>query len=179
MQRRRHGHIINMASYASRIAVPPLTIYASTKYALEGFSDGLRRELAPWGVRVSRVHPAGVSGTEFNQQAAANGGVEFNSVAIGRVSRKRVAQALVRLVAHPRRSLFIGRSYEAAVLANRWAPALVDLVVGLWVRRKRAAELAAAPPPQARRQWLAPAAALLSAAGVAAWYWGGGRLHRQ
>ncbi len=35
MQRQRSGHILNMSSYASRIAVPPLTVYAATKAAIE------------------------------------------------------------------------------------------------------------------------------------------------
>jgi len=182
MQRRRAGHIINMVSYASRIAVPPMTIYASTKYALEGFTDGLRRELAPWGIHVSRVHPAGVPGTEFNQQAAANGGVEYQSAPIGKVSKERVAAAVVRLVEHPRRSVFLGRSYEVAVLLNRYAPALVDAAMGLWVRHKRAAELAASAPealPAPRRgAWwpgLARAAGAVLAVGAVAAYLVGGR----
>jgi short-subunit dehydrogenase len=48
MMEQRSGHIINMVSYASRVAVPPMTVYASTKYALEGLTDALRRELLPW-----------------------------------------------------------------------------------------------------------------------------------
>ncbi len=171
MQRRRAGHIINMASYASRIAVPPMTIYASTKYAIEGFSDGLRRELRPWGIHVSRVHPSGVPHTEFNQQAGANGGVQYNSVAIGRVSKEQVAQALVRLVQHPRRSVFLGRAYEVAVFFNRHFPGLVDGAMGLWVRRQRSAELSAPAPaalpvsPRPGRA-LVPALALVAAAAV-------------
>ena len=50
MKAQRAGHILNMSSYASEIATPPLTVYASTKYAVEGLSDGLRRELLPWGI---------------------------------------------------------------------------------------------------------------------------------
>jgi NADP-dependent 3-hydroxy acid dehydrogenase YdfG len=56
MKAQKSGHILNMSSYASKIAVPPLTVYASTKYAIEGLTDGLRRELIPWGIEVSRIH---------------------------------------------------------------------------------------------------------------------------
>jgi short-subunit dehydrogenase len=148
MQRRRSGHILIMSSYASRIAVPPMTIYASTKYALEGLSDGLRRELAPWGIHVSRIHPSGVPGTEFNQLAAQNGGIQFRSLPVGKVSKEHVARSLVRLVEHPRRELFLGRLYDVPVFLNRRLPGLVDVAMGLWVRRMRAAELKA-PAPEA------------------------------
>lgn len=147
MKRQRSGHILNMSSYASRIAVPPLTVYASTKYAVEGLSDGLRRELAPWGIHVSRVHPSGVPGTEFNQQAAQSGGIRYRSLPIGRVSKERVAAVLVRLVEHPRREVFLGRVYELGVWINRHWPALLDWGSALWVRRKRRAALAAPTGP--------------------------------
>lgn len=141
MQRQRSGHILNMASYASRIAWPPLTVYSSTKYAVEGLSDGLRRELAPWGIRVTRVHPGGVTGTEYNAQAAEAGGIRYTSIPIGRVSRERVAEELVKLVERPRRELLLGTGYGFAVFLNRRLPWLVDAAAYWWVNRKRRAEL--------------------------------------
>jgi NAD(P)-dependent dehydrogenase (short-subunit alcohol dehydrogenase family) len=53
MKEQRAGHIINVASYASRLSAPPMTVYSSTKYAVEGLTDGLRRELEPW---ISALH---------------------------------------------------------------------------------------------------------------------------
>lgn len=150
MQRQRSGHILIMSSYASRLSVPPLTVYASTKYALEGLSDGLRRELAPWGIHVSRIHPSAVPGTEFNQQAAERGGIRYRSLPIGRVSKDKVARALVALVAKPRREVFLGRLYDVAVATNRHLPALLDWGSAWWVRRKRHQELAATHAPLAR-----------------------------
>jgi len=137
MQRQRSGHIINMSSYASRIAIPIMTVYASTKYAVEGLSDGLRRELAPWGIKVTRVHPGGVSGTEFNRKAAQRGGIEFKAPRLARVSKEQVARQLVELVERPRRSLFIGRIYSLGVFFNRRLPSLVDTLSGLGVRWAR------------------------------------------
>lgn len=174
MQRQRAGHILNMSSYASRISIPPLTVYASTKYAIEGLSDGLRRELAPWGIRVSRVHPSGVPGTEFNRRAGRRGGIRYRSLPIGRVSKQRVANALVDLVEDPRRELFLGRLYDAGVLVNRHLPALLDALSSLWVRFKRRGQLALPaaaelPPPAPKPRRTAAAAgagALALALGV-------------
>jgi len=137
MKKQGGGHIINMVSYASRIAVPPQTIYAGSKYALEGLSDGLRRELLPWNIRVSRVHPSGVEGTEFNAKAARRGGVSFKSSGIGHISKEYVARKLHELIVRPRRELMLGRLYDVPAFVNRHFPGVVDLVMKAWVQRKR------------------------------------------
>jgi len=150
MKSQRSGHIINMASYASRVSVPPLTVYAATKYAVEGLSDGLRRELAPWGIRVSRVHPGSVTGTEFNQKAKERGGLAYQSIPIGRVSREYVAQRIVRLIQNPQPELLIGRIYDIPAFINRHFPKTVDWFYYLWVYFKRRQELATPKQPRQR-----------------------------
>ena len=68
MLERRRGHVVNVASVASWVAVPPLTVYSATKFAVQGFSEGLRREVAGAGVRVSTVNPGPVA-TRFGPRA--------------------------------------------------------------------------------------------------------------
>jgi NAD(P)-dependent dehydrogenase (short-subunit alcohol dehydrogenase family) len=62
------GRIINVSSVAGRIARPLSSIYDSTKHAVEAISDGLRGELAPFGVRVIVVRPGFIQ-TEFVEKA--------------------------------------------------------------------------------------------------------------
>ena len=145
MKAQRSGFILNMSSYVSRISVPPLTVYASTKYAIEGLTDGLRRALLPWGITVIRIHPSSVSGTEFNRRVVRPGTVHYSSVPIGRISRERLARHIVSLIEKPRRALFISRVYEVPVLLNKLLPGLVDRISEAWVRRKRKEEL---PSPE-------------------------------
>jgi short-subunit dehydrogenase len=145
MQRQHSGMIINMSSYASRISTPPLTVYASTKYAVEGLTDGMRRTLLPWGITVMRVHPSSVSGTEFNSRVVREGGIQYRSIPIGRISRERLARHLVGLVEKPRREFFISRWYDPLVFLNRHFPELVDWFTARWVRNKRKKEL---PPSE-------------------------------
>lgn len=145
MKAQRSGTILNMSSYASRIAVPPLTVYASTKYAVEGLTDGLRRELLPWGIKVIRIHPSGVTGTEFNE-IAGRGGIHYRSFPLGKVSRERVAQAIVRLVEQPRPAFFLSRLYDVPVAVNKLFPGLVDQLSAAWVHWKRRQEFR--PPDQ-------------------------------
>jgi NADP-dependent 3-hydroxy acid dehydrogenase YdfG len=141
MKSQRSGFILNMSSYVSRISVPPLTVYASTKYAVEGLTDGLRRALLPWGITVIRIHPSSVSGTEFNQRVLRGGTVHYRAVPIGRISREKLARRIVQLVEQPRRALFISRLYDVPVLLNKLFPEVVDWVSATWVRRKQREEL--------------------------------------
>lgn len=137
MQKQHSGIIINMSSYASEVAVPPMTVYASTKYAVKGLSDGLRRELAPWGIKVCRVHPGSVAGTEFNALSRERGGVQYDSSTIGRTSKEEVARQIVDLMQHPQASLYIGTLYAFAAFFNQFTPGIVDFVMDLWVKRTR------------------------------------------
>lgn len=151
MKAQRSGYILNMCSYSSVISAPPLTVYASTKYAVEGLTDGLRRELIPWGIKVMRIHPSGVTGTEFKAKASRDGGIQFRSISLGQVSRERVARTVVRLVERPRREVFLGRIYDAAAILNKLFPWTIDLASSIWVRLKQAEELKKGkkeqPPP--------------------------------
>jgi short-subunit dehydrogenase len=130
-----------MISYASRVAVPPMTVYASTKYALEGLTDGLRRELASWGIRVSRIHPGGVRGTEYNAKASARGNVNFKSPGIGNVTRQATARRIHQLLLHPKREVMLGWVYDLPAFFNRHFPTLVDIVMNFYVSYKRRREL--------------------------------------
>ncbi len=62
------GRIVNVSSVAGRIARPLSSIYDATKHALEAISDGLRGELAPFGIKVIVVEPGFIL-TEFRAVA--------------------------------------------------------------------------------------------------------------
>jgi short-subunit dehydrogenase len=68
MRDRRSGCIVNIGSVAGRIARPLSSVYDSTKHALEAITDGLRGELAPFGVRVTLIRPGFIL-TEFTAAA--------------------------------------------------------------------------------------------------------------
>ncbi|NJL06632.1 MAG: SDR family NAD(P)-dependent oxidoreductase [Chloroflexaceae bacterium] len=55
------GRIINISSGSGRLVRPLLAAYSSTKFGLEALSDGLRMELAPWGVRVIVIQPGAIA----------------------------------------------------------------------------------------------------------------------
>ena len=57
MRSRGSGRIINISSMTGLVGNPGVAYYASTKFALEGLSEALSKELAPLGIRVSLVEP--------------------------------------------------------------------------------------------------------------------------
>jgi NAD(P)-dependent dehydrogenase (short-subunit alcohol dehydrogenase family) len=57
MRARRHGSIVNMASVGGFVGFPGSGYYAATKFAVEGLSQSLAREVEPLGIRVLLVEP--------------------------------------------------------------------------------------------------------------------------
>jgi NAD(P)-dependent dehydrogenase (short-subunit alcohol dehydrogenase family) len=57
MRRRGAGRIVNIASFGGKVAIPHLLPYSASKFALVGFSQGLRGALARHGIYVTTVCP--------------------------------------------------------------------------------------------------------------------------
>ena len=57
MRARRHGRIVNVASIGGRVALPHLLPYSGAKFAVVGFSEGLRAEVTKDGIHVTTVIP--------------------------------------------------------------------------------------------------------------------------
>jgi NAD(P)-dependent dehydrogenase (short-subunit alcohol dehydrogenase family) len=72
MLQRREGAIVNISSIGGKVAFPHLLPYAASKFALTGWSQGLRAELAGEGIRVTTVCP-GIMRTGSHIQARFTG----------------------------------------------------------------------------------------------------------
>ncbi len=57
MRRRRRGHIVNVTSMGGFITMPGITFYCGSKFALEGISEALGKEVAALGIRVTALAP--------------------------------------------------------------------------------------------------------------------------
>ena len=67
MASKRRGKIVLMSSLAGLVTVPYSAGYSATKHALEALAEGLKAELAPFGIRVATINP-GFYGTGFNDR---------------------------------------------------------------------------------------------------------------
>jgi len=64
MRKEKNGVIINISSFLGKIGLPLLTMYNSSKYAVEGITDSLRYELRDFNIRVHSIMP-GFFDTQF------------------------------------------------------------------------------------------------------------------
>jgi NAD(P)-dependent dehydrogenase (short-subunit alcohol dehydrogenase family) len=67
-RQRRSGTIINIASIGGQMAFPLYSSYHSTKWAVEGFTESLRYELAPLNIQVKLIEPGPIK-TDFYQRS--------------------------------------------------------------------------------------------------------------
>ena len=69
MRARGGGAVVMLSSVAAWASVPPASVYSSSKFAVHGLVEGLRRELRGSGVRVHSVNPAPIA-TDYLARAA-------------------------------------------------------------------------------------------------------------
>jgi NADP-dependent 3-hydroxy acid dehydrogenase YdfG len=125
MIKQRGGHILNMASVAGLVGTPTYSVYAAGKFAVRGFSEALRREVAPWGIKVSVIYPGGVA-TEFGSHARINRKTKATTPAWMRLTAEQVGEAVVGLVRRPRAELVTPWPFRLSVWLNALLPGLVD-----------------------------------------------------
>ena len=159
--RAARGRIVNMSSISGRVAFPMFGPYAASKFALEAFSDSLRRELRGSGVDVVVVQPGGVATPIWDRGLSA---ADRIWQAMPEVAHQRYgalyetmraqgerqaregesAEALARLVAdvlearRPRARYVFGRSARVQTVAARLLPdRAFDAVIAAALRRSR------------------------------------------
>jgi len=59
MRKQHSGHIVNIASIGGLRAFPGVGFYNATKFAVDGFSEALSKEVAPLGIKVTVIAPSG------------------------------------------------------------------------------------------------------------------------
>lgn len=140
MRRRRRGHIVNITSMGGAITMPGIAYYCGSKFALEGISDTLSKELAPFNIAVTAVAPGSFrtdwAGRSMVRSPRAIGDYDasFEPVRRARIEKSgkqpgdpaRAAQAILRLVEseRPPAHLLLGSDALALVrsaLAERLA----------------------------------------------------------
>jgi NAD(P)-dependent dehydrogenase (short-subunit alcohol dehydrogenase family) len=73
------GRIVNISSIGGRVAAPMVGPYAASKFAVEGLSDSLRRELRPWRIHVALIEPGAVATPIWDKSIAAGDQIRAES----------------------------------------------------------------------------------------------------
>lgn len=141
------GMVINVSSVSGRIGLPGYAPYSASKHAVEGFSEALRLELLPYGIRVALVEPGSYQTAiwqkGFDQiHNAADSPYHHRMAAVLGYSRRaldqsadpmEVAERIVRIAKNKRPKLRypIGRDARLLLLGKtllpwRWLEGLVN-----------------------------------------------------
>jgi NAD(P)-dependent dehydrogenase (short-subunit alcohol dehydrogenase family) len=119
MREAKSGVIVNISSVAGRVGLPYYATYSATKFAMRGFSEALRREVARDGIRVTAVYP-GVTATDLIDN------VETDGLGLNVATAQQVGQAIVRGVRWHQPEIFIGISESIMARWNDLLPWTVD-----------------------------------------------------
>jgi short-subunit dehydrogenase len=123
---------VNISSLAGRFGVPYYAAFSASKYALRGFSEALRRELAGSGVHVVCVFPGAVADDMVEN-------VEFDRFGLRCVTAAEVGRAIVRGVRLHTPEVFLGIGDSALAHWNDFLPGTIDTAADLLRRRFAAA----------------------------------------
>lgn len=65
MRKKRSGYIINISSVGGMMAMPTMSIYSASKFALEGATEALWYEVRPWKIKVCLIQPGFINSDSF------------------------------------------------------------------------------------------------------------------
>ena len=133
MAAQREGIIVNVSSLMGKVAAPTMATYSATKYAIVGFTQALRGELAAHNIRVIALLPT-LTDTDMVRD------LQWFRWVMPTTSQK-VAQALVAGLHKESPEILVGWQSHLAVWCNRIAPGLLEKVL-----------LMAAPLPKDRQK---------------------------
>ena len=137
----RQPAIVNISSIAGKRGIPACSEYSASKFAVQGFSEALRAEVAKDGIDVLVVCP-GLTQTNFSQNMLERKALLQMDHMRG-MTAEQVAVAILRAIAHGRREVCLSLYGKLMVLVSRFLPPVADRIAARKVRSLFREEIAA------------------------------------
>ena len=138
MAKQGGGRIVNISSIGGKVAVPHLAPYVAGKFALTGFSDSIRAELAVENIHVTTVAPGMMrTGSHVNARFKGNHAAEFawfsfsNGLPLVSMSAERAAAKIIAACRRAQPSLTLTLGARLAIAGNAIAPNLTGSTMKL------------------------------------------------
>src|SRR5216117_2255774 len=132
------GRIVNVSSIGGKVAVPHMASYSASKFALTGFSDGIRAELARDNIHVTTVAPGMMrTGSHVNAKFKGKHDDEFAWFAASAgaplisMNADRAARKILAACRRGQPSLTLTFAARLQVLANALFPNLTGYIMKL------------------------------------------------
>ena len=123
MATRQSGTIINVSSLMGKIAAPTMSTYSATKFAILGFTEALRQELAAHNIRVMALLPT-LTDTDMTRN------LQLFRLVVP-MTPEQVAKVLVAGLDKDTSEILVGWQSHLAVWCNRFAPWLMEKIMVL------------------------------------------------
>jgi NAD(P)-dependent dehydrogenase (short-subunit alcohol dehydrogenase family) len=141
MRRQGGGRIVNISSIGGKIAVPHMASYTVSKFALTGFSDAIRAELAPDNIYVTTVVPGLMrTGSHVNAKFKGQRAAEFAwfsalaGMPLISMNAERAARKILAACRRGQASLTLTLAARAAIAGNTIFPNLTGHVMKVGTR---------------------------------------------
>jgi short-subunit dehydrogenase len=123
---KKSGHIVNVASVAGSFGLPGIASYCASKFAMLGFSEGLKHELKNSGVGITVVSPIMVR-TNFFEHPSFENMPKFSPTSL---SSKTVAKAILKAANSPRLEIIVPSVVRGAVWMKNTFPYFINPILG-------------------------------------------------
>lgn len=132
MLEKKSGHIVNVASVAASFGLPGIASYCASKFAMLGFSEGLKHELKGTGVGITVVSPIMVRTNFFDHPSFKN----MPKYSPTSLSDKTVAKAILRASNSPRLEIIVPSVARGAVWIKNTFPYLINPILGMAFKKQ-------------------------------------------
>ncbi len=132
--------IVNISSVVGRRALPARSLYSASKFAVAGFSEAIRAELAKDGIQVVVVSP-GLTQTNFSKNMLEQK-ARMQMDHMRGMTSEEVAEATLKAIASGKTEVTLTLKGKLLVMVNRFAPWVVDFFARKKVRELFAEEIA-------------------------------------
>ncbi len=102
MRKQKSGHIVNLSSVAGQLGFPAVGVYNATKHAVEGLSEALSKEIAPFGIKLTIIEP-GYFRTDFGGRSIERAKASAPYKAVDKAMRERFEAMAARKAGDPRK----------------------------------------------------------------------------
>lgn len=126
MMERKGGHLFYLGSQAGKVATPKASVYAASKHALIGYTNALRMEVAPYGIRVTTINPGPID-TPFLDLADKNGNYR-TSLSKHLLTVETVVDAIMQAIEKPVREVNLPWYMGITSKLHAVAPGLVERI---------------------------------------------------
>ena len=133
MLEQHSGHFVNVASIGASFSAPGVASYCATKYAMLGFSEGLKHELYDTGVDLTVVSPIMVRTPLFDHPSFEN----FSKFSTGiSLSSETVAKAIIKASNSSRLEIVVPSVARAGIWFKQTFPYFINPIVGNSFRKQ-------------------------------------------